>query len=461
MSRGAERIRTPAATAGRAHRLAWSLLCLASVATADPLRVIDIGAADAADVAALKRSAGEGWWLEMGRQLVLVGAAAAAPTSSPVLAGWDGVDPQRLLLRARGCSEHAEARGVLLAEGGRWELREVTAADAAALLRLPDAGWRPVTRNSTLARQYRLDAAAQPAAADPLVQQVVDRIDAARWFADLRTLSSWDRSIYGTTSLEAARDWIGGQFEALGLETTLQPFTMSAPGGGSIVRHNVIGVWPGGARADRLAIVGAHYDSRNASIGSTVNAPGAEDNASGCAGVIELARALLPSQPAQRIVFMCYAGEEQGLRGSLAHVQSLSGGGELERVDLVAIMDMIAFSASPELEALIESSAANSDYLARFGAAAASYVPELSVLTSTQPFGSDHVPYINAGLRAALTIENDWNVYPHYHRSTDVAANLGPHAQAMGGAILRTNAAVIAEAVGLMPVPFADGFESR
>ena len=101
-------------------------------------------------------------------------------------------------------------------------------------------------------------------------------------------------------------------------------------------------------------------------------------------------------------------------------------------------------------------------YLLQFGAAAATYVPQLAVITSTNPFGSDHVPYINAGVRTALAIDNDWDLYPHYHRSTDTPSNMGPNAQPMGGAILKTNAAVIAEIAGLdngeAPL-FDDGFE--
>ena len=260
------------------------------------------------------------------------------------------------------------------------------------------------------------------------MQQVVARIDSARWFADVQTLASWDRSSYGTTSLDAARDWIGTQFNALGLSDGLHAFSMSGAGGGSITRYNVTGAWIGSSQPERWLIVGAHYDSRNTSSSSTVNTPGAEDNASGCAGVIELARALLPSQPSRSILFMCYAGEEQGLKGCAAHVQSLIQSAQLSSVDAVVTMDMIGYSNDANLEALYERSASNSAYLTQFGAAAATYVPQLAVVTSTNPFGSDHVPNLNAGVRTVLAIENDWDIYPRYHRSTDTPANIGPNA---------------------------------
>lgn len=441
-------------------------LCVfASPAVAGGLTVVDIARADTGQVDALRQLPGDGWWLEMGLQFVIVGPpdalrAAAAPLG--IVASFDDVDPDRLLLRARGCSEHSPEAGRLLASGGRWELRQVSADEMQSLPRSDPQAWQAVAPNTVLARQYRLDSRGIGPAADPGVQQVVDRIDPARWFADVQTLSSWDRSSYGTTSLDAARDWIRAQFDGLGLSDGLHAFTMSGAGGGTITRYNVTGVWTGSSQPDRWLIVGAHYDSRNSSSSSTLNTPGAEDNASGCAGVVELARALLPSQHTRSILFVCYAGEEQGLRGSAAHVQSLIQGGQLAGVDAVVIMDMIGYSSDSSLEALYESSAGNSPYLAQFGAAAATYVPQLSVITSTNPFGSDHVPYLNAGVRAVLAIDNDWDIYPHYHRSTDVPANMGPNAQPMGAAILRTNAAVIAEIAGLGTAAalFGDGFET-
>ena len=399
----------------------------------------------------------------MGNQLAVVDEPSAVREKSSglgILASYDQVNQNRLLLRAHGCADHSPEAGELLARGGRWELRQVSANEMQTLRATDAHAWQPVVPNSTIARQFRLEQRNAKGGPNPDVQQVVDRIDPARWFADLETLAAWDRSSFATTSLEQARDWIALRFDGLGLDDGIQPFNMGGAGGGSITRFNVTGAWTGSSQPDRWIIVGAHYDSRNASGSSTTNTPGAEDNASGCAGVIELARALLPSQPSRSILFMCYAGEEQGLLGSRAHVQTLINAGTLSTVDAVVIMDMIGYSQDSDLEALYESSSAHSSFLMDFGDAATTYVPELSVITSTNPFGSDHVPYLNAGVQTVLAIENDWDIYPHYHRSTDLPANIGPNVQPMGGAILKTNAAVLADLVGVQNSGvFADGFE--
>ncbi len=442
---------------------AASLLLLTTPFAAPDQRVLvlDIASADAAAVSTLKQT--EGWWIELGDRMVLVtppDAAVRASAAAPLLSQRQAIDPSRLWLRARGCAEHGPELGTLITRGGRWELRLLAQGETVPVELIDDehGGWRMAEPNSVIARQYRLDAV-PVANADAQIQQVVDAINPPRWFADVQTLAAWDRSSYATTTLNAARDWIGGQFSGLGLSTSYPSFTMPASGGGTISRNNVLGVWTGSVFPNEWIVVGGHYDSRNA-VGSSISpTPGAEDNATGCAGVIELARAVLPHNPQRSILFMCYAGEEQGLRGSAAHVQALSQSSDLGKISAVIIMDMIGYSADANLQVLFESYATHSAYLNQFAAAAAIYVPTLDVLLSTNPFGSDHMPYLNAGVRGLLAIEADYDLYPHYHKSTDTPTNIGPQAQAMGGAILKTNAAMLATLSGLLASGFTDGFE--
>lgn len=428
--------------------------------------IADISTADAAAVAALKHDGRVHWWVELGDRLLLVGArgdvSGVVPLAQRKLE-LDDVIGERLRLRARGCKEPDPAPGRFLAQGGRWELRQLAAGESLpARAASDDDGhqdeWHVVEPNSVVAHQYRLDAA-PVAAPDPAIAEVVAAVNPARWLADVGTLSSWNRSSYGP-ELALSRQWIESQFSGIGLAVSAPAFTM--PGtSGTISVNNVIGRWTGTQHPDEWIIVGGHYDSRNSNINSIVNTPGAEDNASGCAGVIELARVLTAFQPQRSILFMCYAGEEQGLYGSKAHVAALTASGDLAKVQAVLTMDMIGYSADTTLDVLFESNATWSAYLDRYAAAAATYVPGLRVTLSTNPFGSDHVPYLNAGKQTLLAIENDWDAYPYYHRSTDTVANIGSNVQAMGGAILKTDAAVLADLAGVTPtgILFADGLE--
>lgn len=441
---------------------AASLLLATALAGPMPVTVVNIEHAESEQVTRARREAErQGWWLELGNELVLAGLDRneTAQLGLPVAARFASVDSKRLRVVGRGCAEPVSF-GQLLASSGRWQLRLV---DPGTPLPKSDAhlSIRAFEPNQVLAQRYRLSPAARKkAAADAEVQDVVDAVDAARWFADVSTLASYDRSSYATTSLAQARDWLVAQLQGLGLATSTPNFNMNSPNG-TITRQNVLGVWTGTSLPDEWVIVGAHYDSRTSNLNTTTNTPGAEDNASGCAGVLELARVLVPRQPTRTVLFMCYAGEEQNLLGSAAHVQSLSAASQLSKVQAVVIMDMIGYSADANLQALYETKPAYLSYAQRFGAAAATYVPTLDVVYSTNPFGSDHMPYLNANRQALLAIENDWAIYPHYHRSTDTPANIGANAQAMGAAILKTNAAVLAELVGLPESSlFGNDFES-
>jgi hypothetical protein len=78
-----------------------------------------------------------------------------------------------------------------------------------------------------------------------------------------------------------------------------------------------------GAR-DTIFIVSGHYDSRaTGRFDVHAFAPGANDDASGTAVVVELARVLADQTPECTILFACYSGEEQGLHGSTHHAQTL------------------------------------------------------------------------------------------------------------------------------------------
>jgi hypothetical protein len=438
------------------------LLALPAAPAPERALVIDIGRSSTAEVEAFRRAPGVDWWVELGDSLVVGGADSplqSLAAKAPLLGQIEKLDHADLALRAIGCADAEPTPGRLIARGGRWQLRLLPPDSALPPSRDGHDLWRRVkSGGDVLARQYRLQAAPRRAP-DPQILPVVQRIDAARWFADVSQLASWDRSSYGSSGITAARDWLGQQFAALDLDVSQPSFSLQSPGGATLTRQNVIGRWTGTHLPDEWIIVGAHYDSRNANPSSISATPGAEDNASGCAGVIELARALLPFKPQRTVLFMCYAGEEQGLLGSEAHVTALSAQGDLAKVKSVVIMDMIGYSADSTLNALYESASAHQGFLDRFAAAAATYVPALNVTLSTNPFGSDHIPYLDANKETLLAIDSDWDVYPHYHRSTDTPANMGLNAQAMGGAILKTNAAVLAELAGASDKVFSDGME--
>lgn len=143
-------------------------------------------------------------------------------------------------------------------------------------------------------------------------------------FGTRHTLSQTDDDERG---IGAARRWLAAELERISaehhggrlrvaLEAHAIPAGRRMPEGAEVV--NVVATLPG-RDPDRYVVVSGHYDSRNSDPMDAVgDAPGANDDASGTAVVLECARALAGLEPRATVVFLCVAGEEQGLHGSRA-----------------------------------------------------------------------------------------------------------------------------------------------
>ena len=165
-------------------------------------------------------------------------------------------------------------------------------------------------------------------------------MESERWFEDVEYLASLNRHSFNG-EIETARDWFAAELEEQGLEVRLQEFELSGR-----TLHNVIAKVTRTSRPDEVYIVGGHYDST--SENSRVAAPGAEDNGTGAAGVLEMARIFAAEPPEATIYFIGFSGEEQGLHGSKAHVTELLSAGTAEMVKGVINMDMIGYSQDGE-----------------------------------------------------------------------------------------------------------------
>ncbi len=183
-----------------------------------------------------------------------------------------------------------------------------------------------------------------PAARDPRVEQAVSAIDAARIHATVARLVGFGtrHTLSDTASdargIGAARRWLAAEFQARAREkgSRLRPFEdrFTAEPGPRVPRPveiwNVGAVLPGtdAARAREAIVVTGHYDSRASDVmDATTDAPGADDDGSGTALVLELARVLARDRPAVSVYLVAVAGEEQGLLGSAHLAQRLRAEG--------------------------------------------------------------------------------------------------------------------------------------
>jgi len=271
------------------------------------------------------------------------------------------------------------------------------------------------------------------------ISTLVGQVSADRWFNDVKTLASYNRYTKGP-DISYAQHWILSQLATLtNITVTTQPFTYGSTSG-----VNVIGTIPGTTSPDTWVIVGGHYDSISQS--PSLAAPGAEDNGSGAAAVLEMARIFNAYRPPSTVLLIFYSGEEQGLFGSIAHSQSLVNSGDASKVKLMHNMDMIAYQTTPSApHAVILETSTDFTTLFPYYRQSAQRYTTLATFESTFAFGSDHEPYLERGIPALLTIDKDWDSYPYYHRTTDTIDKLNP---SLGFEIVKLGVGAVAQVLG-------------
>jgi hypothetical protein len=168
---------------------------------------------------------------------------------------------------------------------------------------------------------------------NPQIAAVVRQISSKNIEASIRKLVSFgtrhtlSETKSDTHGIGAARRWIQSEFERYAkdsggrLKVTMDEFTQP-PGKRNpqpVQVVNVVATVPGEQpeARDRIYVVSGHYDSRVTDVmNATADAPGADDDASGVAAVLEMARVMSQQKWDATLVFMAVAGEEQGLFGS-------------------------------------------------------------------------------------------------------------------------------------------------
>jgi hypothetical protein len=262
--------------------------------------------------------------------------------------------------------------------------------------------------------------APQAVVQDPLIDLIVDLVSASNLSSDVQSLQDFQTRYASTSNCEASGQYLFNAFSGLGLDDVrFAPFTFS----GSYSSRNVVAEKTGETYPDDIVIICAHYDSTSPAASRQTMAPGADDNASGTAAVLEAAM-ILASFPFDFTVrFIAFSAEEWGLYGSRAYATAAGLAGE--RIVGVINLDMIAFAnAMPEDLQIIVNPA--SGWLAdRFLDAAAGYGPLAATKTVDASFVySDHAPFWDSGYPALLAIEDDPLTYPYYHTTMDTLDQL-------------------------------------
>lgn len=262
--------------------------------------------------------------------------------------------------------------------------------------------------------------AAQNTAADQLIEDV-------RFLSDDRL----GGRMTGSPGADSAAAYLARRFGQIGLQPTpkgwLQPFRIEedaaiaqATGLGGATGYNVIGILPGRDPnlREESVIVGAHYDHLGLGLFGALDPDstgrvhnGADDNASGAAALIHIARRLSGNPPRRTVVFIAFGGEELGLLGSAYYVRTpvypLGRAVAMVNMDMIGRLRnnrLIVFGAETAVEfpALLDS---------------LNWYAGFDLKASGDGYGpSDHASFYATGL-PVLHVFTD--LHEDYHRASD------------------------------------------
>jgi hypothetical protein len=223
-----------------------------------------------------------------------------------------------------------------------------------------------------------------------------------------------------------ARNYITASLKSLGWSPSLQRFADGI---------NIVAERLGTSPKAGTIIVAAHYDT-------VPGSPGADDNASGVATLLEIARIFSNLSTPQTLKLVFFDAEEIGLRGSLTFTANKAN---LANLNGVVVMDMIGFACytpncqkyPPGLPVFAQRDCGDflavvgdAEHLQLLNAFSSTTLPVITLpiplkgLFTPDVLRSDHAPFWYQGIGAVLVTDTANLRSPHYHQSSDTVANI-------------------------------------
>ncbi len=250
--------------------------------------------------------------------------------------------------------------------------------------------------------------------ADARIQALVDSVSQTNLSTWVQSYSSYtNRDSQNLANFNAGKNQLIAQLQGYG-------YTPVSESWSGTHGTNVIVDIPGAVNPNRFVVVGAHFDTRNYSGGTSAVGRGADDNTSGSSAVLELARILANAGAFENSIrLVWFSGEEYGLLGSNANANNMLSQGK--QVIGMLNMDMIAYRASGDARdcdfATNNTSAALTSFCMQ---TCPLYVPNWAATSGNLSAGSsDHASYNSAGIPAAFFFEDLTQYFSQIHTSAD------------------------------------------
>ncbi|MBU1937669.1 M28 family peptidase [bacterium] len=283
---------------------------------------------------------------------------------------------------------------------------------------------------------------------DSQLDAIVNQVSQAQCSTYVKRLQDFGTRYSPHDSCRAAEQWAFNTFEDMGLETQLFPYYVQRD-----TWYNPVGKKVGVLYPDSIYIIIAHIDA--ISLIPNISAPGAEDNGSGSACVLEAARILSHYDFDCTIEFVLVSGEEQGLYGSHAYAYDCY----INNRNIAGVLnfDMISYDGGYGWDINIfadENFQAERDLADLLAQLTDDYSDTDTVRIDTDGpvYASDHYWFSYYGFPAPFAIDSpdrdapDW--YPQYHTIFDLISNLDLD---FGTEVVKGAVATIATIAGVQP----------
>ncbi len=233
----------------------------------------------------------------------------------------------------------------------------------------------------------------------------------------LQRLENFHTRYSYSDSVAAAAEWIADKFIEFGFtDVAYDSFQLYGTW-----QRNVVATKPGTVNPDQVLVVGGHYDS--VVYGDTCSAytwaPGVDDNGTGTAMTMDMARILAGEDLEVTVKFVAFGAEEQGLFGSWHFAEDAYNSGM--DIKLMVNMDMLGNLADSYLDVNVYTDNQSRSY-AEFMSQVALDSTDLIPRISNSGSGSDHYPFQQYGFTYVYVEEGDFS--PNWHHCSDILDNV-------------------------------------
>lgn len=267
----------------------------------------------------------------------------------------------------------------------------------------------------------------QNSAEDSLIVSIISEVNVDSVHSTIQGLQNFQTRFLRASNRFQIANWIHTKFQSFGInDVKLDTFvsTNTYQGTTTTVQMNVVATIPGTDYPNEIYIIGGHYDSFS-SGNPLVNAPGADDNASGTAAVLETARVIMASgfQPKATIKFIAFAAEELMLYGDSGceHYADTAFALGMD-IKLMINCDMISYTSQPLLSSRVSINyyTGHTNLLTLAKEVTNQFTLITAVNGSLNQY-SDSYPFYQKGYPAVYFEENEFS--PYYHTINDVITN--------------------------------------